>query len=166
MLLKVRMAGQMQLPFRIKRRKIHSWHLNACVPFPVRQCYEMTSLFMSRLWPNSAFLLQCKSKIISWTLTEIICFILIVTESRFWPEFSSVSPAQQSSHWRWCHYGWGPECAKRIFSLAHISITSYVFDLLTLFLHLISARLVILTVIFYLFSNSAQLKKVTGMDRV
>lgn len=51
------------------------------------------------------------------------------------------------------------------FSLAHISVTSYVFDLLPLFLHLISAHLVILTVIFYLFSSSVQLKKVTGMDR-
>lgn len=118
MLLKVQMAGQMQSPFRIKRRKIHSCHLNVCVPFPVRQCYEMASLFMSPLWPNSALLLQCKSRIISWTLTEIICFILIVTESRFWPGFSSVSPAQQSSHWRWCHYSWGPECAKRIFFLS------------------------------------------------
>lgn len=120
---------------------------------------------MPPLWPNSALFLQCKSRIISWTSTEIIGFILILTESRFWPEFFSVSPAEISSHWRQCHYGWGPESAKWIFSLAHISITSYVFDLLTLFLYLISTHLVTFTVIFCVFSNSVQLRKVTGMDR-
>jgi len=61
--------------------------------------------------------------------------------------------------------GWGPEYPERIFSLAHISITSYVFDVLTLFLYLISAHLVTFTVIFYFFSNSVQLRKVTGMNR-
>lgn len=120
------------------------------------------NLIMSPLWPNSALFLWCKSRIISWTLTEIIGFILMLTESRFWPEFFRVSPAEISSHWRWCHYDWGPKYAKWIFSLAHISVTSYVFDLLTLLLYLISAHLVTFTVIFYLFSNSLQLRKVTG----
>lgn len=119
------------------------------------------------IWPNSALFLQCKSKIIPWTLTEIICCLLISIESKFWLEFFSVSTPGISCHWWQCHYGLALSVLNvGFFSLAHISITSHVFDLFTLFLYLICAHLVTFTAIFYLFSNSVQLRKVRGMDRV
>lgn len=49
MLLKAQAAGQMQLPFRIKRRKIHSWHLNVCVPFLVRLLWDDFFVYVTTL---------------------------------------------------------------------------------------------------------------------
>lgn len=121
---------------------------------------------MPPLWPNSVLFLQRKSRIFSWTSTEIICFILILVESRFWPEFFSVSSAEISFHWRLYHYGWVPECAEQIFFLSlyfHHNVCIW-FTYIVLVFNL-SAHLVSFTVIFYLFSNSVQLRKVTQIDR-
>jgi len=120
---------------------------------------------MPPLWPNSMLFLRYKSRVISWTSVEMICFILILTESRFWLAFFSVSPPGISSYWIKCHNGCDSECAKWIFPLVYIFITSYVFDLLTLFLYLICAHLVTFTVILHLFSNFVQFRKVTAIDR-